>query len=78
MTLLPFDSNRVCPACGRATSGFRVKYSTDRVIEAGSGQFVSVQTNGDAPLPHLEKHCPHCDYGWLEELAGACADGLRT
>jgi hypothetical protein len=67
MTLYPFDSVTTCPACGRPTSGSTVAFSTDVKAKAGSGRFVSVQTIGDPFYPHLEKHCPHCEYGWLEE-----------
>lgn len=71
MKLLPFDSVTECPKCGRLVKGFRVKYSTNQVVDAGMGRFVSVQTGGLPLLPHLEKHCPHCDYGWLEHTKDA-------
>ena len=71
MTILPFDSVKTCPACWRGTAGlgFSVAYSTKVKVPAGSGRFVSVSTRDDDDRPHLEKHCPHCGYGWLEQLA---------
>lgn len=69
MNLLPFDSVKTCPACNQSVKGFRVEYSTDEVIPAGSGRFVSVHTVCAPQMPHLEKHCPHCDFGWLEHTA---------
>lgn len=69
MNLLPFDSVQTCPACGQSTKGFTVKYSTEEVVAAGGGRFISIHGIGIAPIPHLEKHCPHCEYGWLEHPA---------
>ena len=69
MKLRWFNSVKMCPACGWSVSGFRVKYSSVEQLDAGDGQFVSVGTIGAAPVPHLEKHCPKCDFGWLEEIA---------
>lgn len=49
--------------------GYSVTYSTDHKVPAGNGDFVSTQTQGESLAPHLEKHCPHCNFGWLEEVA---------
>lgn len=69
MVLVPFDSVKACPACGCDTKGFSVEYSTSIQIPAGDGRFVDASTIGDPPRPHLEKHCPHCRFGWLEEIS---------
>lgn len=78
MDLLPFDSVTECPKCGRSTKGYRVEYSADVKVSAGEGFFVPVSTRGDAPIPHLEKRCPHCHFGWLEETKNAAADRGNT
>lgn len=71
MNLLPFGSVAMCPACHLDVKGFSVTFSTHHVVPAGDGRFVSVQRMTDPDWPHLEKHCPHCGYGWLEEPAMA-------
>lgn len=65
MELLPFNSVTTCPACGGSTKGFSVEYSTAPKFDAGNGRFVAAPTFGTV-APHLEKHCPHCGFGWLE------------
>ena len=70
MKLLPFGSVQVCPVCGNDVRGFAVTFSTDHVITVGNGRFVSTQTHDDDLRPHLEKHCPRCEFGWLEECSG--------
>ncbi len=74
MKLRPFDFVTVCPACGQSIKGFSVTYSTDFKVPAGGGRFVSVQTRGMDFCPHLEKHCPHCEFGWLEQPASVEAE----
>lgn len=74
MNLLPFDSVATCPKCGQPTRGYRVEYSTALKTLAGEGRFVPMSTYGDPLVPHLEKHCPHCGYGWLEETKDANDD----
>jgi len=69
MRLLPFDSVRMCPACGGSVKGFTVRFSTSQKLAVGSGRFVSCEQAGDEPEPHLEKHCPRCHFGWLEAPA---------
>jgi hypothetical protein len=69
--LLPFASVVDCSKCGKPVEGFSVEYSTHQKVDAGMGRFTSVQTWGDSPVPHLEKHCPHCGYGWLEKTKDA-------
>lgn len=66
--LRPFGSVNKCPKCGNST-GRSVKYSTDFKISSSNGLFVSVHTAEMSPYPHLEKHCTHCGYGWLEDVA---------
>ena len=71
MNLLPFESVTMCPAChlDLFESAPVITFSTERVIHAHGGRFVSVHQVGDATTPHLEKHCPRCGYGWLEQTA---------
>uniref|UniRef100_A0A6M3J8T3 Uncharacterized protein n=1 Tax=viral metagenome TaxID=1070528 RepID=A0A6M3J8T3_9ZZZZ len=71
MKLEPFNSVKECPKCGLSTKGFSVEFSTSEKVAAGDGRFVSTNTYGSSLIPHLEKHCPHCRYGWLEETKDA-------
>lgn len=77
MDLLPFGSVATCPACAQAVDGYEVKYSEDHVTPAGDGRFVSIQTYGHERCPHLEKRCPHCGYGWLEEVWSSETEARR-
>lgn len=77
MKLVPFSSVTECPACGNSVIGFSVEYSTDFKIPAGNGRFVSTQTLGDLLCPHLEKHCPHCEWGWLEQPAQDLSEATK-
>ena len=69
MVLRPFASVTKCPACGGATTACSVRFSDHEQLPAGCGRFVDVQVIGAPLVPHLEKHCPHCDFGWLEQMA---------
>ena len=71
MNLLPFDSVKECPKCGLSVEGHRVKYGTFNKVEVGDGEFAIGDVYGSKPQPHLEKHCPHCRYGWLERTKDA-------
>lgn len=71
MDLVLFDSLKDCPKCGLPTKGYTVEYSTAIKVPAGANRFASISAVSDPPVPHLEKHCPHCGYGWLEETKDA-------